>query len=102
MHIPNPSPNHITRKVGESTLKYPRISFRPDDRIRGRGETVKFVVSSIQNKCALFNDTSNFPLPPSRKSHCPRTVVEVISKSPREGKSRGFNPIVQSDKDMLS
>ena len=63
---------------------------------------VKFAVSSIQNKCALLRDTSNFPRPPSRKSHCPRTVVDVIRRRPFDGRSRGFNPTVQSDNDMLS
>lgn len=83
------------------TEKYDKNSLRPD-LILGLDGVIKLAASSIQNKCALFKETSNFPRPPSLKSHSPRIVVDVINNNPRDVKSKGFKPIVQSDKDMLN
>ena len=62
----------------------------------------RLAVSSIQKRCTLLRPTSNFPRPPSRKSHCPRAVVEVTRSNPRDGRSRGLSPTVQSERDILN
>jgi hypothetical protein len=56
----------------------------------------------MQKRCTLLRPTSNFPRPPSTNSHCPRTVVDVTNNNPRDGRSRGFKPTVQSDRDILN
>lgn len=56
----------------------------------------------MQKRCTLLRPTSNFPRPPSTKSHCPRTVVDVTNNKPRDGRSRGFKPTVQSERDILN